>query len=369
METRTQDAAGYYVWEVPGQAAVVRLRLDVVDRLAAEVMRGFGSVPKRGAEVGGVLIGTIRPGIPGMVRIDDFEPVACEYRRGPSYQFTEEDGAALEDCWRRLQPSVSPAAYAVGYFRSHTRDGFSLEPEDLEMLDRLFPGPAHVALLIKPYGTKVSVGGFFIREHGEFPETTRLEFPLQSRELQGKHPAPHSSLAERRVEAQGDRNANVTAPPDAPPQAASGYTGSEPPLPQYSVPASPRSGPRSGWVWLPLVFLFLLLGIGLGYELALSLGSRAAAAAVPDFSLSLSVSKSGDNLRLNWNRLSPAVRYARRGLLEIDDGGYTRPVTLDAAQLQNGSLIYRNASNSVRFRMTVFPQARVSIVETLEWKQ
>jgi hypothetical protein len=63
------------------------------------------------------------------------------------------------------------------------------------------------------------------------------------------------------------------------------------------------------------------------------------------------------------------VRYAQRGLLEIDDGGYTRPVPLDAAQLQNGSLIYRSVSKSVRFRMTVFPQARVSVVETLEWKQ
>jgi hypothetical protein len=122
-------------------------------------------------------------------------------------------------------------------------------------------------------------------------------------------------------------------------------------------------------VWLPLIFLFLLLGGALGYELALTVGARAAASAVENFSLSLSVKKSGDNLRVSWSRLSPAVRSAQRGLLEIDDGGYTRPVALDAAQLQNGSLIYRSVSNSVRFRMTVYPQARVSVVETLEWKQ
>ena len=113
----------------------------------------------------------------------------------------------------------------------------------------------------------------------------------------------------------------------------------------------------------------MLLGGALGYELALTVGARVAANAVQDLSLSLSVKKSGDNLRLNWNRFSPTVRSAQRGLLEIDDGGYTRPVTLDAAQLQNGSLIYRSVSNSVRFRMTVYPQARVSVVETLEWKQ
>jgi hypothetical protein len=370
METRTQDPAGYHVWEVPGQSVVVHLRLDVVDRLAAEIMRGFGSVPKRGAEIGGFLIGTIRPGVPAIVRIDDFEPVVCEYRRGPSYQFTEEDDAALEDGWQRLQPSVSPSGYAVGYFRSHTRDGFFLAPEDLELLDRFLPGPAHVALLIKPYATKVSVGGFFVREHGEFPESTPLEFPLRRRELLGEEPVPRRSLAEGRMGGREERSARASvAAPEEPPQAVFGFAGAE--SAQQLDPEPVSSGPRlhRSWVWLPLIFLFTILGGALGYELALTVGARWGATTVQDLSLSLSVKKSGDNLRLSWSRLSPAVRSARRGLLEIDDGGYTRPVTLDAAQLQNGSLIYRSVSNSVRFRMTVFPQARVSIVETLEWKQ
>ncbi len=364
METPTQDAAGYYVWEVSGQSVAVHLRLEVVDRLAAEVMRGFGSVPKRGAEVGGFLIGTIQPGVPAIVRIDDFEPIACEYRRGPSYQFTEEDGVALQDSWRRLQPSVEPSAYAVGYFRSHTRDGFSLAPEDLELLDRLFPAPAQVALLIKPYATKASVGGFFVREHGAFPKTTPLEFPLRGRELLGEEPVPRRSLGEGRRERP---TRTAIAPPDE--AAAFSFADSEPVPPPDIEPANAKSRLPRGWVWLPLIFLFMLLGGGLGYELALTIGARVTANAVQDLSLSLSVKKSGDNLRLSWNRFSPAVHSAQRGLLEIDDGGYTRPVTLDAAQLQNGSLIYRNVSNSVRFRMTVYPQARVSVVETLEWKQ
>jgi hypothetical protein len=360
MATRTQDPAGYYVWEVPGQSVVVHLRLDLVDHLAAEVMRGFGSVPKRGAEVGGFLIGTIRPGVATIVRIDDFEPVACEYRRGPSYQFTEKDGSALQDAWQRLQPSVSPSAYAVGYFRSHTRDGFSLAPEDLELLDRLFPGPAHVALLIKPYATKVSIGGFFVREQGEFPKATPLEFPLRRRELLGEDSGPRRPLEEGPV-------GGAVATPEEPPQTAFRFTGYEPALQHGPAPESARSRLPRGWMWLPLIFLFMLLGGALGYQLALTMGARAAA--MHNFSLSLSVKKSGDNLRVSWSRLSPAVRSAQRGLLEIDDGGYTRPVALDAAQLQNGSLIYRSVSNSVRFRMTVFPQARVSVVETLEWKQ
>jgi hypothetical protein len=233
----------------------------------------------------------------------------------------------------------------------------------LELLDRLLPGPAHVALLIKPYATKVSVGGFFVREHGEFPESTPLEFPLRRRELLGEEPAPRRPLGA--VQRPADA---VAMSPEEPPQSALRFAGYEPALPQDTEPEPARSRLPRGWVWLPLIFLFMLLGGALGYELALT-GARAAASAAQDLSLSLSVKKSGDNLRVSWSRRSPAVRYAQRGLLEIDDGGYTRPVALDAAQLQNGSLIYRSVSNSVRFRMTVFPQARVSVVETLEWKQ
>jgi len=360
METRTQDPAGYYVWEVPGQPVIVHMRLDVVDRLAAEVMRGFGAVPKRGAEVGGVLIGTTRPGVPAIVRIDDFEPVACEYRRGPSYLFAEEDGRDFEDCWNRLQPSASPSAYAVGYFRSHTRDGFSLEAEDLELLDQFFPGPAMVALLIKPYATRVSVGAFFVREHGVFPEESPLEFPLRRRELLGEEAPPRRPLGE------GRRPERRPRAPEENPQTAFGF--SEPAREVADV-AEPVRAWRSGWVWLPLTFLFLLLGVALGYQLAQTMGARAAAAAAQDLSLTLTVKRNDGNLSVTWNRFAPSIRAAQKGLLEIDDGGYTKPVSLDAAQLQNGSLIYHNATSAVRFRLTVYPQARVSVVETFEWKQ
>ena len=368
METRTQDPAGYYVWEVPGQPVIVHVRLDVVDRMAAEIMRGFGAVPRRGAEVGGVLVGTARPGVPAIVRIEDFEPVPCEYRRGPSYLFTEEDGRDFEDCWQRLQPSSSPSAYAVGYFRSHTRDGFSLEPEDLELLDQFFPGPAHVALLIKPYATRVSVGALFVREHGAFPAKSPLEFPLRRRELLGEEAPPRRPLGEGGRVDRRPRAAALAA--EESPQTAFGFSQPARTSPLGSPPVSaPVRAWRSGWVWLPLTFLFLLLGVALGYQLAQTMGARATAIAAQELSLTLSAKRNDDNLSVTWNRFAPSVRAAQKGLLEIDDGGYTKPVSLDSAQLQNGSLIYHNATNSVRFRLTVYPQARLSVVETFEWKQ
>ena len=356
MAVPTQDVPGYYVWEAPGQPVVVHLRLDVVDRLAAEIMRGFGAVPKRSAEVGGLLIGAIQNGYPAIVRVEDFEAVACAYRRGPSYLFTEEDGAAFADAFERWQPRVSPSAYAVGYFRSHTRDGFSLAAEDIELLDQFFPGPSQVALLVQPFATRVSVGGFFVREHGVFPEATRLEFPLRRRELTGEEPPPRRSLMERRPRS----DFVPAAPPEEPVYAAAS--------PTTAAPAA-ASRVRRRETRLPLPVICLLLGLALGFEAALTTVPRANTSTVQEYSLALSVTRNGDNLSVQWDVQSPAIRAAQKGVLEIEDGSATKPVDLDQAQLQNGTLLYRNSSNLVRFRLTVYPRARVSVTETMEWKR
>jgi hypothetical protein len=357
MAAPTQDVPGYYVWEVPGQPVAVHLRLDVVDRVAAEIMRGFGAVPKRSAEVGGLLIGAIQNGYPAIVRVEDFEAVACAYRRGPSYLFTGEDGAAFEDAVERWQPGASPSAYAVGYFRSHTREGFSLAAEDIELLDRFFPGPSQVALLVQPFATRVSVGGFFVREHGVFPEAAPLAFPLRRRELTGEEPPPRRSLMERQPRT---RDFVPAAPPEEPVYAA---------VSPATAVSAVQSRMRRRWTWLPLSVVCLLLGVVLGFEAGLTTSPRTGADTVQEYSLALSVTRNGDNLSVKWDGHSPAIRAAQKGVLEIEDGSAAKPVDLDRAQLQNGTLLYRNSSSAVRFRLTVYPQARVSVTETLEWKK
>src|SRR5579863_6012003 len=259
MGSRTQDVPGYYVWQASGKPVEVHLQLDVLDRLASEIMRGFGAIPKRGAEIGGLLLGTITPGTPAIVRIEDFEPVPCHYRRGPSYLFTEDDSAAFEQAFEHSKPDPSRSIYAVGYFRGHTREGLSLAPEDVELLDQFFPGPAHVALLVKPFGTKVSMAGFFAREDGVFPETTPLEFPFGRRELTGLEPPSQRSLLERRP---------CTDDSAAPaPLRDAAYPGRD--------TAAPK--PRASWVWIPLSFIFLLLGAALGYQAAVNIRGRVTA--------------------------------------------------------------------------------------------
>src|SRR5271154_3926990 len=196
MAVKTQDAAGYYVWEIAGKPVVVHLHLDVVDHLLAVVLRGLGALPKRGAEVGGLLLGTIErggeDGTVSIVRVEDFEPVECEYTRGPSYLFTDADRGAFESACARWTPGDERPAYAVGFYRSHTRDGMSLTPEDLELIDQQFPSPENIVLLVKPFRTKLSMAGFFVREAGAFPQKTLLEFPFRRSDLAGEEPPPLS---------------------------------------------------------------------------------------------------------------------------------------------------------------------------------
>ena len=380
MEAHIQD--GYYVWEVPGKPVVVHVQLDLVDRLAAEVMRGYGAVRKRGAEVGGLLIGTIEEGAPSLVRIDEFEPIACQYKRGPSYLFSEEDGADFESAYQRWRPSVNSTRYAVGYFRSHTRDGFALASEDVDLMDDCFPGQSNVALLIKPFGTKVSQAGFFFRENGKFLPHTPLEFPLRRNELSGEEEPPRRPLNDRPEQnrnandmgadsdfsdpfAQGTSGARFTGDPYIETLVPEVHPPERPPVP-YLLARPVRSVLRNSWVWIPLSLIFLLLGVILGFQLTLTMNR---AGEVRDYSLALSVAKVGDNLVVRWNPDAPLVRAADRGELEIIDRGMSKPVTLDRANLANGSITVQRASGNVRFRLSVFPRGRVTVVESIDWRQ
>ena len=371
----------------------IHLHLDVLDRLASEVMRGFGAVPKRGAEVGGLLIGTVEPARgsdPAIVRIEDFEPVECEYKRGPSYLFTEDEKSNFEDAVQRWQPDSSKPAHAVGFYRSQTRDGMALAAEDTELLDEFFPDAEGVALLIKPYGTKVSEAGFFVRENGAFPSLSPLPFPFRRRELTGEEPPPHRSMLERPERAdrpergerrprsrdrnRGYENSMVPAPElEETPQFHDTYAESEPIRGSlvgsaYATTLPTRSRFGSS-VWIPLSFVFLLFGLALGYMIALASSHGPRASGDPqDFDLGLSVSRTDDNLSVHWDRNAPAVRAAAEGVLEIEENGVTKPVPLSSANLQGGTVVVQKPTHSVRFRLTVRPQARTSVTQTAEWR-
>ncbi len=204
-----------YLWEVPQKPVAVRLAFDLIDRMESEVIENFRSLTSRGSEIGGVLLGSVVPGTPLNVIVQDYESIPCDYSRGPLYRLSDADLGRFE---RAIELHSAPGGVLVmGFFRAHSRKGLSLDAEDLAFLDARFRDPHHIALLVRPFATKTSVGGLFIREDGAFHgEASHLEFPFRSGQLtpslwtpQEAAPAPPPA-------------APASAPSSAPPAAKPG---------------------------------------------------------------------------------------------------------------------------------------------------
>jgi protein TonB len=150
--------------------------------MESEVIENFRSLTSKGSEIGGVLLGSVLPGSPLTVMVQGYETVPCDYSRGPLYRLSDADLARFERVIE--QHSGSDAVPVVGFFRAHSRKGLSLDTDDLAFLDARFRAANNVALLVRPFATKTSVGGIFIREDGTFHgEASYLEFPFRSAQL------------------------------------------------------------------------------------------------------------------------------------------------------------------------------------------
>lgn len=376
-ETDTSPSP-FYVWKPAGKAISVQLQFDVVDRILLEVMRGFGAVPKRGAEVGGLLLGTVeeKDG-ETVVSVEEFEVVPCDHASGPSYILSDEDHAAFAEAVERWKPGSERRIYAVGYYRGHTRDGICLAAEDLAVLEELLPEPSAIALIVKPFATKVSVAGIFFREDGQFKaDASHLEFPFRRKELGGGSTGMERlASAARFGQRAGDesRGRYRTQEPESPPEPVS--RGESPVVPSPDIrllePEPQRGkGIRGGWVWIPLSFIFMLLGVVVGFQVALSMRPKQPANPwLEAWDMTLQVKRTGEELSVTWDPLSPAVRNATRGALIIQSRDETRTIDLRGTQLQGGSVIYRSVPDRVLFRLEVYPRERSVVSEIAEFKK
>jgi proteasome lid subunit RPN8/RPN11 len=339
-----------------------------MDRLRAEAMTGLGAIPRRGAEIGGLLIGRIED---TAVYIDDFEAVPCEYRQGPSYVLSDNDQASFEAAYERWKTGKEQQRDAVGYFRSNTRDRLALSDADRQLMRRYFPSAPHVMLLIRPYVSRVTVGGFVAYEDGVLGDAPHDEFPFVRDE----------PVAPRRRRVRGTAETPLPRPPAAEPVEADAEKEApaiqaDTKLPAVSAPARRHDETNSRTpvgrrlrIWAVTCAVLLLGALG-GFTAAVLMVPRQTAPPGGDpYSLSLSVSQTGDSLHLRWDRQSRAVRSARRGALEIADGASSKTVDLDDSQLHNGSVIYHSLTDRVIFRLVVYPREGVEVRESIEWRQ
>ncbi len=175
-------AASFYRWEVAGKPIAVLFSLDLMDRLEREVIESFKAVTKRGSEIGGVLGGRVLAGSQATVIIERFEPVECDYSRGPLYLLAEADKARMREALVRMGTAGGGVSVG-GFFRSNTRRELVLDEDDQAVANEFFPDPNHVFLLVRPFAMKPSAGGFFFRENGQLRESSYREFPFKRAEL------------------------------------------------------------------------------------------------------------------------------------------------------------------------------------------
>jgi proteasome lid subunit RPN8/RPN11 len=154
-----QSASGLTRWTAPACPFAIDYSPRVFDDIRLAVTDAFFSLPRGGAEIGGILLGRHEN---DRVAIVDFQPMQCEHAFGPSFVLSPKDQAGLTEL---IAPaSRPPHLTVVGWYHSHTRSEIFLSDADLEIHNRFFAQPWQIAVVLKPHTFQPMRAGFFFRE-------------------------------------------------------------------------------------------------------------------------------------------------------------------------------------------------------------
>jgi proteasome lid subunit RPN8/RPN11 len=366
-------------WSTPQCGFSIGYSLRVVDEIRLAVMDAFFSLPRGGAEIGGILLGTPKK---KQVLIMDYAPLDCEHAYGPSFTLSERDHAKLAELLAIAKRSGG-GLVPVGWYHSHTRSEVFFSDADIAIHKKFFPEPWQVALVLKPHTFEPMRAGFFFREVGGairgescYSEFTLAPQPMQA--LGAAMPADAPALPERlaiTLPAQSAPQSVERRPVEPAPSAPEPHdvpVEVKPPEFLTVQPAAPRR-----WPWALAVLAVAGAGAG-GYQtrsawlpplegaVMRATASRAAAKPVPaaqpaatpkpsepPVTLGLTTADEGGQLHITWDRNSPAVRGGAPGVLSISDGETPLAIPLDAAHLQTGSFTYGRQGGRVDVGLAV----------------
>ena len=408
MEVHTGNALA--VWTVPQCPFSIEYVPRVLDDIRLTVMDAFFSLPRGGAEIGGILLGSHGQ---GRVTIVDFQALDCEHALGPGFTLSANDKARLTQL---LAAPRSPGLEPVGWYHSHTRSEIFLSEADLEIHRAFFGAPWQVAMVMKPHTFQPPrVGFFFCAVDGSIQATASYrEFqlqPLAIRQIPAGLPprmetapsdlpltAPPSGkvitlTAEPVAEPAAAHQAvpePVADPPASKPEPATApQTAREPapeppapepekipePAPAAALPSFLEAAPstpfwRRRWVKAAAaIFTGIVIGSAAyltrqawlppllaGFERLHAPAKAAATSArpAPPATIALSVLDSDGQLQIHWDQNSPAVRGSSQGVLEIaDSGSAPKTFPLDAAHLGSGAFTYIRQGEQVDVALSV----------------
>jgi hypothetical protein len=287
----------------------------VLDAVRREAVEGLYRLVRGGLEVGGILLGKR---VQGTMEILGTLPLECQHQLGPSFVLSAADEGSLEAV---LKSHKRGALQPVGLYISHSRRGFSVAETDIKIVDRYFPEPWKILLILMPAKVGPIRAGFFMRESPGGPFSCAHDVLL-----------PH---VEHRIE---------PAPIQAP--IATGA-----PLTPVVVNPDPAPAPaRTHRHWqlnrmtLGATIAFLLCVFAAGLWLRVR--------TVPAAKVPMHVSELGAQLRVEWDPAQEAVRRASAGTLEIRDGERRAiAIPLGRSGLDNGSVLYVPQSDNIEVRL------------------
>ena len=174
------DNGALGTWSADPCPFAIEYSRKALDDIRLAVVDAFFSLPRGGAEIGGILLGKVDE---HRIQILDYAPIECEHAFGPAFTLSPADQVRLGDTLSQPFPGeLRP----VGWYHSHTRSEISLSESDLDIHNRYFPERWQVALVLRPSTLQPTLAGFFFREpDGSIhAESSYHEFVVEALSLQ-----------------------------------------------------------------------------------------------------------------------------------------------------------------------------------------
>jgi proteasome lid subunit RPN8/RPN11 len=374
-----ENDGGFGFWNAQNSPVRIEYSIAALEKAAAEAVDGLYRFRHGGAEVGGVLYGTV---VNGVMRIEAVRPLECEYAFGPRFVLSDRDKAKLVELTEAYEQDPELAGlYPVGWYHSHTRSEIELSPRDMEIYERFFPERWQVALVLRPEQYGPVRAGFFFRERNRYvrSDQTSHEFLIGMQRGQPEvvdgasaaveaDPAPEAEVAYEE-DPEGGQPAEALEEPVREPveqvqdeSSSFGEPGPEPePEPETEPEAAPPAGMldftpafcapeskrRLRWRWIAaLALLAAASGAGVYYYLWTG-------ASQP---LSLMATDVGGQLLIEWDRTARPIRDARTAVLMIKDGDQLQRIPLDSDTLHGGSADYTRQSQIIDISLVLDEQ-------------
>jgi hypothetical protein len=394
-----KDIDGYLVRTTPDGSVDFRIADAVVRAISMEVMRGFGVTRRRGAEVGGLLLGSARKGV---VVVEDCEIVPCEYAYGPSYLLSDNDAPKFAEAVQRWRAVPGADKYVVGFFRSHTREGLQPDAPDLELFHMHFPGPGAALLLIKPYATRPSDAVVFmpadgrlstephiaftfapsaaappaepghVRHSGDGPPTAAIAEPAAPAPAPVVKRAFDQPIILPRIPTERERLLTEVLGPKETPEPPRRVTTDRELFSEYVQPT--EKSPLRFVIWALFIASAVMFGYALGYRqaggnLAAMMPWAKPAPAKDVYGLGLHARARGDSILVQWDRSSDAIRSAQGGVTVIASPSGRQEIQMSASELKTGVLLYKTDATEADIRLEVFVATGRSVAEQTLWKR